>query len=88
MSMKKAHFNALEKVFSNEIEQAMKPQDWPRFPFQSKAKVFAELEGLGLLQQDSILCGKGAFRVDVIGWALTEAGRFAYCSECKDEDAA
>ena len=83
--MKKAHFNALEKVFSNEIEQAMKPKDWPRFPFQSKAKVFAELEGLGLLRQDSILCGKGVFRVNVTGWALTEAGRLAYCMTCSDE---
>ena len=84
--MKKAHLNALEKVFSNEIEQAMKPRDWPRFPFQSKAKVFAELEKLGLLRRDSVLCGKGFFRVNVTGWALTDAGRFAYCSECKDED--
>jgi hypothetical protein len=86
--MKKAHFNALEKVFSNEVEQSMKPRDWPRFPFQSKAKVFTELQGLGLLRQDGVMCGKGAFRVNVTGWALTEAGRLAYCSECKDESEA
>lgn len=82
--MKKSHLNALGKVFASEIDQAMKPAGIPRFPFQSKTKVFAELEGMGLVRREVVTL-PGRPPLEVSGWTLTESGRFAYCSECKDE---
>lgn len=82
--MKKSHMNALGKVFASEIDQAMKPKGIPRFPFQSKANVFAELEVLGLVKRETVIL-PGQFRVEITGWALTEVGRMSYCAECKDE---
>jgi hypothetical protein len=82
--MKKAHFTALGKVFANEIQQAAKPPTWPRFPFQSRSQVFDELAQMGLVVRRNVLCGQGAFRVNVTGWELSPLGHRAYCEACKD----
>lgn len=87
--MKAAHISALEKLFADEIRSALEPQrgTLPRdLPFQSKAKVFAELESEGLARRREVRIGSGWSAVTVRGWELTEAGRLAYCMTCKDED--
>ena len=67
---------ALEKVFAAEIEG--------RLPFQSKAKIFRDLENDGLVAPMERRFG-GRFPVVVTGWQLTHAGRFMYCSSCTDD---
>jgi hypothetical protein len=86
--MKKAHLTALGKVFASEMDQAMKPAGIPRFPFQSKAKVFKELEALGLVECKSVSLPSRLGLVTIAGWALTPAGHRAYCEACKDEGGA
>lgn len=71
----KAELNALEKVFAAEIEG--------RLPFQSKARVFRQLEEDGLLEPMVRIVGNDRFRVTVTGYQLTHAGRFLYCSSCE-----
>lgn len=68
--MKKSHYEALERIFTAEING--------RLPLQSKAAVFTELEELGLAQRGHEMFG----RVKVEGWYLTQAGRLAYCVSC------
>lgn len=66
---------ALELVFAAEIEA--------RLPFQSKAKVFAEMEADGLVAPMKRVFGAGErFPVTVTGWRLTDAGRILYCCSC------
>lgn len=74
MKTKKAHLQILEKVFEAEIND--------RLPFQKKAKVMAEMETLGLVEPMQRVLG-GRFPVHLSGWALTHAGRIAYCETCK-----
>ena len=72
MATKKV-IDALEKVFAAEIEA--------RLPFQSKAKIYREMESDGLVAPMERKFG-GQFPVTVTGWQLTHAGRFIYCSSC------
>ena len=68
---------ALGKVFAAEIEN--------RLPFQSKAKVYADLCVEGLLEPMQRVVGRG-FPVAMVfnGYQLTHAGRYAYCASCED----
>jgi hypothetical protein len=69
--------SALERVWNAEIEN--------RLPLQSRAKVFAELEGAGLVDQWTKEFSVDRFgSIKVTGWVLTHAGRFLYCAECYD----
>ena len=71
---------ALEAVFAAEIDN--------RLPFQSKAKVYTELEKDGYIEPFSRVFGSGErFPVTVSGYVLTHAGRYAYCSQCGAEEA-
>lgn len=73
--LKKAHYNALERIFSAEIEN--------RLPFQSKAAVFKELESIGYARFAKETIGHDRFGgVVVEGWYLTHAGRLTYCMNC------
>ena len=72
----KAEFAALEKVFAAEIEN--------RLPFQSKAKVYTTMEGYGWVQRMARKFGKPPFLATVVGWALTDEGRYLYCSCCPE----
>jgi hypothetical protein len=83
--MKKAELKALETLFSHDIEQAMRPASQPRFPHQSRAKVFRDLEGEGLVKKVSFSYGRPALTVE--GWELTTAGHLAYCLSCDGEAA-
>lgn len=83
--MKKAHVLALERIFSSDIEQAMSKSRL-RLPFQSKAKVYEELEREGMVKRTEVRVGTGWSAVTVRGWALTEAGHLAYCLSCDGEE--
>lgn len=80
--MKKAHIAALEKLFAAEVIGALNPQSqsW-NLPYQSKAKVFKELEAEGLAKSVEVLV---AGIVSVRGWELTVAGHLAYCLNCSE----
>lgn len=81
--MKKAHYTALGNVFAHEVENALNHRD---LPFQSKAKVYRELEADGMLWRRAVSLGTDRFgAVTVEGWELTDVGRLSYCMECKDE---
>ena len=71
--MLKKHFNALEKIFEREIAGTL--------PFQSKAKIYTELEADGMVKKDTRTFG-GRFPVKVTGWTLTNKGRLLYCQAC------
>ncbi len=73
--MTKRRHDALGRVLMAEIED--------RLPFQSKARVYAELHEEGMLEPYSAAFGLPPFRVKVHGWALTERGRLLYCEACK-----
>lgn len=73
----KKTLRALEKVFAAEIVGHL--------PFQSKAKIFAELCDVGLLEPMQRRFG-GRFPVTVSGYQLTHAGRITYCASCEGED--
>lgn len=73
--MKKATIKALELIFAAEIES--------RLPFQSRRKIYPQLEGEGLVEKASITL-PGRFPVTVEGYVLTHAGRIAYCQSCAD----
>jgi len=85
--MKQSHYTALSNVFANELEQALQPAGQPRFPFQSKAKVYRELaeQEYPYLRESSVTFGRGWSAVTVKGYELTEVGRLAFCMECRDE---
>lgn len=70
--MAKSVFNMLGKVFLAEIEG--------RLPYQTKAKLAAEMEEFGYLRSGSERIGAAT----VSGYYLTHAGRLAYCEECRD----
>ena len=72
--MTKRWFDALEKVFAAEIKGVL--------PFQSKAKVYDELEADGCVAPVTRTFGDRWPRVTVSGWALTERGRILYCESC------
>ncbi len=75
----KKTLRALEKVFAAEIAD--------RLPFQSKAKIFADLCDEGLLAPMQRVVGEGEpFPAIVSGYQLTHAGRITYCASCEDED--
>lgn len=74
--MNKRQLQALEKVFSAEINN--------RLPFQSKAKVYRGLYMDGYLDLMKLTLG-GAWPVVISGYQLTHAGRIAYCDSCQDE---
>lgn len=71
---------ALEKVFAAEIEN--------RLPFQSRAKIFADLCADGYLAKIETTYGSGWLAVKVAGYTLTHAGRIEYCLSCDDSEAA
>jgi len=71
--MLKKHFNALEKIWEREIAGTL--------PFQSKAKIYKELEADGMVEK-YIRVFAGRFPVTVTGWALTQRGRLLYCEAC------
>ena len=75
LSMSKRVFTALEKVFSAEIAGHI---------FQSKARIYVELELEGYVQFDSEVFGAGTrFPATCYGWCLTHKGRMAYGEACK-----
>ena len=69
---------ALEKVFAAEISD--------RLPFQSKAKIFRELEDEGLIQPMERKFGRPPFVAVCSGYELTHAGRILYCASCDDAE--
>ena len=73
--MSKRVFTALGKVFCAEIAGRM---------FQSKARIYIELELEGYVQFDSEVFGAGTrFPVTCSGWCLTHKGRMAYGEACE-----
>jgi hypothetical protein len=73
--LKKSYRDALERVWTAEIEG--------RLPLQSKATVFKQLEADGLVTFGKERLGADRFgAIEVEGWYLTHAGRFAYCMSC------
>jgi hypothetical protein len=69
--MKKAEINALGRVFAAEVNG--------RLPYQSKSRIFTELQAAGLVAPVEYIF-PGRFLVK--GWQLTHAGRYFYCSQC------
>ena len=67
---------ALEKVFAAEIDN--------RLPFQSKAAIYRDLLAAGLVAWMDRVIGSGWGAVTVSGYELTHAGRYLYCSNCRD----
>lgn len=70
--MTKAELRALERVFVAEINGLL--------PFQSKAKIYRKLEEDGLIQSMTRKYGTGIFAANIVGYQLTHAGRYMYCS--------
>mgnify|MGYP001578005687 CR=1 FL=1 len=72
----KKHIQALEKVFAAEIKG--------RLPFQSKARIYADLADAGYLEPDArtLSFSDGLPSMTVSGYVLTHAGRYAYCIQC------
>ena len=75
-TLTKKQLQALEKVFAAEIKN--------RLPFQSKARIYADLARQDYLQSYTrrLSFGDGLPAMTVSGYALTHAGRYAYCSQC------
>lgn len=73
--MKKSDLQLLERVFTAEI--------YGRLPFQSKSKQIHRLCDEGYVEPMTKTF-PGRFAVTVKGYALTHAGRFAYCESCAD----
>jgi tRNA splicing endonuclease len=72
VAVNKITLDALEKVFAAEIDD--------KLPFQSKAKIYRELEEKGF-----VVRGKRNFGLVVVeGWYLTHPGRYVYCLNCAD----
>lgn len=75
--MNKRDLTMLGRIFEAEI--------FGRLPFQSKSKHMTELHEAGLIEPMTRNLGRDRFgSMDVSGWTLTHAGRFAYCDSCKD----
>ena len=75
MKLTKKQIRALENVFAAELEH--------RLPFQSKARIYADLADADYLQPYTRIFGAGErFAVTVSGYALTHAGHYAYCMQC------
>jgi hypothetical protein len=72
--MNKKTYNALAKVFGAEIGGAL---------FQSKAKIYEELESDGMVTKERLILG-GGLPVRIEGWALTERGRILFCEACSE----
>jgi hypothetical protein len=74
--MTKRDLAILERVFTAEIEG--------RLPFQSKSKDLPRLQQQGMVEPMARDFGADRFgQITVHGWALTHAGRIAYCESCK-----
>jgi hypothetical protein len=74
--MTKAKLAALEKVFAAEIDN--------RLPFQSKAKIYQQLQDDGYLEPMERRFAGDRFGVVVTGYQLSHAGRLEYCLSCSD----
>lgn len=75
--MNKKQLAALEKVFAAEIDNQL--------PFQAKAKIYRDLRAARYLDLVQVDFGKEyGFSMIAWGYALTHAGRIAYCESCKD----
>lgn len=72
--MNKARFNALEKIFNEEINGTL--------PYQSRSKIYKILESDGLVEEIEIKQGIFAIK----GWVLTQKGRMLYCQNCTNEE--
>ena len=74
----KATLRALGAVFAAEVNG--------RLPFQSKARIYRQLNSEELLQPMTRRFGAGPFAATVTGYELTHAGRFLYCESCDDAE--
>lgn len=76
----------LEKAFAAEIDAALKGHGI--HVIASKSKLAQKLVEEGLLEYVTLNLGRrDAFgAITVSGFRLTEAGRFAYCMTCGDEE--
>ncbi len=72
--------NALEQVFAAEIEG--------RLPFQSRAAIYRHLVEAGMLApMERTFGAQGIWpAVTAKGYELTHAGRYLYCSSCRDAE--
>lgn len=74
--MNQKTITALEKVFEAEIHGRL---------FQSKAKIYKQLEADGMVTFERQELGRDRFgAIAVEGWALTHRGRIAYCETCTE----
>jgi hypothetical protein len=79
--LNKKSLDALGKIFEAEIDR--------RLPYQSKAKIYKELERTGHVQfveeilPVTKLC---PWSIKISGWCLTHLGRYIYCYSCKYVD--
>ena len=72
----KRHYDALGKIYAAEVNG--------RLPFQSKARVFKELEAMGLAKEAEEVMGRDRLSAIVVrGWYLTQLGRLTYCMSCQ-----
>lgn len=81
--MNKKHIDALGKVFAAEVQAAL---DHTSSMYQSKAKIYAELESMGMVVKVEEKFGTGWATVHCQGWELTHIGRMAYCATCEEEN--
>lgn len=70
--LNKNELQMLEKVFAAEIEG--------RLPFQTTSKMASKLAEAGYLEQGVTMMSN----LKVEGYWLTDAGRYIYCSSCRD----
>ena len=70
----KEKFTALGEIFAAEIAGNL--------PFQSKSIIYCKLSSQGLVETSSKVLGV-RFPITVSGYILTQAGRYAYCSNCE-----
>ena len=78
--MNKQELAILERAFASEINAAM--QGSP-LVIQTKSKVAAKLAEEGFLIRVTESFGSGWPKVQIEGYALTHAGRIAYCMTCE-----
>lgn len=82
--MTKRELDLLERAFDAEIRVAFEPHRLPLI--QTKSKIARKLVDAGLLQEVEVTTGR-RFAITVRGFALTHAGRYAYCSSSRCADA-
>lgn len=82
--MTKTELDLLERAFDAEIRSALEPHRLPLI--QTRSKVARKLVDDGLLYEVEHTLG-GRFPIKVRGFALTHAGRYAYCSSPRCADA-